>query len=84
MLGSFSQATPSDLFRAKIAAEEYGNALELARKYALDTDVLYQAQWQRNGVTHQTVRDYLHRVGDKAWVLKEVLRAVGATAKGTR
>ena len=44
---SVLEATPADVYESKIAAEEYGIALRIAEKYALDKDTVYKAQWRR-------------------------------------
>lgn len=51
--------TPLELFHQKIEAEEYGEALDLARAYKLDSDLVYQRQWSKAPVSVNTIRDYL-------------------------
>lgn len=51
--------TPQELFHQKIEAEEYGEALDLARAYKLDSDLVYQRQWSKSPVSVNTIRDYL-------------------------
>ena len=43
-----------------MANREYGEALELARRYELDCDLVYQRQWQQSlPVTVAAIEDYL-------------------------
>jgi len=51
--------TPLELFYQKIEVEEYGEALDLARVYCLDSDVVFQRQWARTPVSVHSIRDYL-------------------------
>ena len=51
--------TPDELFQSKVDAEEYGEALQLAKSYNLDTDLVYQKQWRSKPMTKSTIIDYL-------------------------
>lgn len=57
--------------------EVYGEALELAQRYGLDCDLVYQRQWQLSyPVTVAAIQDYLSRVSKRSWVLQECLHCV--------
>lgn len=57
--------------------EEYGEALELAQRYGLDCDLVYQRQWQQaTPITVAAIQDYLSHVSDRSWVLRECLHSV--------
>jgi len=43
----------------QIDMEEYGVALDLARKYNLDCDLVYQRQWRNTPVSVTSIQDYL-------------------------
>jgi len=43
----------------QIDMEEYGVALDLARKYSLDSDLVYQRQWRNTPVSVTSIQDYL-------------------------
>jgi len=43
----------------QIDLEEYGVALDLARKYNLDSDLVYQRQWRNSPVSVTSIQDYL-------------------------
>jgi len=43
----------------QIDNEEYGEALQLARAYGLDCDLVYQRQWRSQKVSVATIHDYL-------------------------
>ena len=63
-------------FILKIENEEYGEALELARQYSLDCDMVYQCQWQLSVPSVASIEDYLSKVSKMSWVLKECLHSV--------
>lgn len=48
----------------QIDNEEYGEALQLARAYRLDCDLVYQRQWRSQKVSVATIHDYLVRFDD--------------------
>ena len=54
--------TPEELFECKLNLEEYGEALQLAKTYNLDTDLVYQKQWRLKPISKTTINDYLVRV----------------------
>lgn len=56
--------------------EDYGEALTLAHTYNLDCDLVYQRQWRNNKVSVATIRDYLSKVSNQTWVLRECLDRV--------
>ena len=60
----------------KIENQEYGEALELARQYNLDCDLVYQCQWQLSVPSVAAIEDYLSKVSKRSWVLKECLHCV--------
>lgn len=43
----------------QINLEEYGEALELAQRFKLDTDLVYQRQWTKSPITVISIKDYL-------------------------
>ena len=57
-------------------AEEYGEALALARAYGLDCDLVYQRQWRNVPATIASINDYLSKVAKRNWVLRECLERV--------
>lgn len=68
--------TPEELYFRKLDNEEYGEALNLANTYNLDCDLVYQRQWRNNKVSVATIRDYLSKVSNQTWVLRECLDRV--------
>ena len=48
----------------QIDNEEYGDALQLARTYQLDCDLVYQRQWITSPISKATIEDYLVSTGD--------------------
>ncbi len=55
----FKSTTPEELFESKLHSEEYGEALQLAKSYKLDTDLVYQKQWRSKPISKSTIIDYL-------------------------
>ena len=68
--------TPLELYRTKIDKEEYGEALELARHYSLDTDEVYQRQWMKSNASTNAILDYLSKIKKRSWVLPQCLDRV--------
>ncbi|XP_068083289.1 NBAS subunit of NRZ tethering complex [Anabrus simplex] len=71
--------TPEELYARKIDNEEYGDALDLARTYNLDCDLVYQRQWRNSKVSINTIRDYLSKITKRSWVLSECIQRVPET-----
>ncbi|XP_077515994.1 NBAS subunit of NRZ tethering complex-like isoform X2 [Amblyomma americanum] len=76
--------TPEELFAAKIDAEEYGEALGLARTYGLDSDLVYQRQWRKSPASVAAIQDYLSKIKKCTWVLHECLERVPETLDAAR
>ena len=72
----FKRTTPEELYLWKLDAEEYGEALALARCYGLDCDLVYQRQWRNTSATIPAIHDYLSKVSKRNWVLRECLERV--------
>ena len=72
----FIPTTPEELFQSKLTAEEYGEALQLAKKYDLDTDLVYQKQWRSKKMSKSTINDYLSKIKKRSWILHECLERV--------
>ena len=65
---------PEELPHRKLEAREFASALSIANTYELDTDTIYQYQWQL--LTHfsaNLVSDLLGKITDKDWVLASCL-----------
>jgi hypothetical protein len=54
-LSLFEQISPSELFQRKIEVKDYHQALSIAEKFQLDTDLLYQKQWSLSVVSSQGI-----------------------------
>ncbi|CAG7816117.1 unnamed protein product [Allacma fusca] len=68
--------TPLELFHRKIDAEEYGEALDLAKIYNLDSDLVFQRRWTKTPVTVRSIKDFLAKITKRNWVLQECLDRV--------
>ena len=58
-LFTLRNVTPQELFHRKIDQLEYGEALDLAKVYKLDADLVYQRQWTKDPVSVNSIKDYL-------------------------
>ncbi|XP_022250297.1 neuroblastoma-amplified sequence-like [Limulus polyphemus] len=76
--------TPEELYTRKIDAEEYGEALALAKTYGLDCDLVYQRQWRKHPVSIATIQDYLSKITKRSWVLHECLERVPENIDATK
>lgn len=76
--------TPGELFERKLEAEEYGEALHLARAFNLDTDLVYQKQWRSKAITESTIIDYLSKIKKRSWILHECEERVPANIDTTK
>ncbi|VDI84096.1 neuroblastoma-amplified sequence, partial [Mytilus galloprovincialis] len=68
--------TPEELYTRKIDHEEYGEALELAKAYGLDTDRVYQRQWKKSDVSIASIQDYLSKIKKRSWVFHECIEII--------
>eukprot|EP00794_Sanderia_malayensis_P009896 gene9896-10909_t len=75
-LVSLKSTTPEELYSRKIDLEEYGEALDLAKRFKLDTDLVYQRQWSRKPMTVISIKDYLSKIKSRFWVLNECVQRV--------
>ena len=53
-----------------------GDALLLARRFDLNPDVVYQRRWMQSRITKETISDFLMKVKDVSWALRECLDRV--------
>jgi len=60
---------------SQIDMEEYGVALDLARKYRLDCDLVYQRQWRNCPVSVTSIQDYLVSTFNLLFVLADLICA---------
>ncbi len=80
----FKSTTPEELFERKLNSEEYGEALQLAKSYKLDTDLVYQKQWRSKPITKATIMDYLSKIKKRSWILHECLTRVSTNIDTTK
>lgn len=80
----FKSTTPEELFERKLKLEEYGEALQLARSYKLDTDLVYQKQWRAKPISKSTIIDYLSKIKKRSWILHECLQRVSPNIDTTK
>ncbi|VVD02485.1 unnamed protein product [Leptidea sinapis] len=63
--------TPEQLFNRKIESGKYTEALSLAERFALDTDLVFQQQWRTSVVSTHAIQHYLSKVSKKIWVVHQ-------------
>ncbi|RIA89759.1 secretory pathway protein Sec39-domain-containing protein [Glomus cerebriforme] len=78
-LNRISKISPLELLNRKINALNYDDALVIAKTYNLDTDVIYQAQWQDAEVSESAIHDYLDKIHDREWVLSACIHTFSNT-----
>lgn len=81
---SLASTTPEKLFFTKIEAGEYGYALKLAQLYNLPSDIIWQRRFCLEPVNHHTIKDFLTKVKDHRWVLRECKQRVAHTEASQR
>ena len=62
----------------QIDNEEYGDALQLARTYQLDCDLVYQQQWSTSPISKATIEDYLVTTRDISILSYDTLYSQGS------
>ncbi|ORX57789.1 hypothetical protein BCR36DRAFT_344452 [Piromyces finnis] len=70
---------PVEIFYHCIGNMDFTGALDLAKKYDLDTDYVYQAQWLSNNVSEKTISDYLSKINNTIWVIENCLDRIPST-----
>lgn len=70
---------PIDVFYHCISNLDFKGALDLAQKYDLDTDYVYQAQWLSSNVSEKTISDYLSKIKNNIWVIESCLDRIPST-----
>ncbi|KNC97239.1 uncharacterized protein SPPG_07625 [Spizellomyces punctatus DAOM BR117] len=78
------KTTPLEAMRRKIQREDFGAALELAAQFGLSMDEVYKAQWVRAEVSEDSIRDFLVKVENRSWVLRNCLERVPPSPKATK
>lgn len=68
--------TPEELFEEKLFREEYDAALEIARIHGLNSDLVYQKQWNKADVSVESIDNFLSKVLDHHWVFGECLERI--------
>lgn len=75
--------SPEELFAEKLLNDEYDDALDIANRYNLDADPVFQKQWLRGNMTVQTIEDFLVKIKDRHWIVTECLTRIPATLDAT-
>lgn len=64
--------TPTILFARKVREREYGTASAIAKKYGLNTDLMYRTRWTNEKLNKYSVKDLLGKVTDRGYVMGQV------------
>ena len=83
-LTKLSRTTPQTLYERKIESAEWGEAISLAERYGLNTDLVYQKRWMMSDIRKDTIKYYLAKVRDNSWVLSNCFARESPTAAGER
>ncbi|KAF9143402.1 hypothetical protein BGX30_000556 [Mortierella sp. GBA39] len=76
---------PEELLHRKLDARDYSSALTLATTYELDTDIIFQHQWQQlTYVNAEVVSTLLDRIKNKDWVLASCIDNTIDDLEGSR
>lgn len=75
---------PYVLMRQKVDQGEYGEALNIAQTNDLNTDLIYERQWELSPVTQASIQSYLDKVKDRKWVLDQCIERTSEQEEGTR
>jgi hypothetical protein len=76
---SMRKTTPTELLLSKVTSGDYDFAESLASLYHLNPDIVYQTQWRLKPVSEQTISEYLDKISDREWVLRECIERVPLT-----
>ena len=71
--------SPEELFAEKLLNDEYDDALDIANRYKLDSDPVYQKQWLRENISVQSIMDLLVKIKDRHWIISECLTRIPVT-----
>jgi hypothetical protein len=64
------------MLRAHVDAEEWGVALQLAKRHGLDPDQVHKARWLAAPPSREALSDSLAKVSDRAWAAAQCAAAV--------
>lgn len=72
----FKETSSTDLLERKVETLKFGEALDLALKHNLDTDIVYKAMWNDTEVSKESINEILANIKDKSWVLSTCVERV--------
>jgi len=59
-----------------MANEEWGEAVAHAKRFGLNVDTVYIAQWLAQAPSQYSIKDFLSKIADTAWVVNECISKV--------
>ncbi|KAJ3081831.1 hypothetical protein HK102_002104, partial [Quaeritorhiza haematococci] len=83
-LWRLQKITPLEALHTKLKQKEYGAALDIAKAFSLDFDEIYKSQWLASEINESSIRDYLGKIQDTAWVLRNCIDRVPTHPKVAR
>ena len=75
-LFQLEQTTPNRLYLRKIDDGEYGEALQVAYEYNLDTDLVYQRRWETSDFDQNAIEDFLRKITKRSYINEQVLNRI--------
>lgn len=76
---SLEEHTVNELFTRLLDSAEFESALLLARRFNLDSEIVYKSRWLRSDYGLEALHQNLFAIGDRLWVLTECLEKVSPT-----
>eukprot|EP01117_Protostelium_nocturnum_P007998 TRINITY_DN284_c0_g1_i3.p1 TRINITY_DN284_c0_g1~~TRINITY_DN284_c0_g1_i3.p1 ORF type:complete len:2117 (-),score=914.81 TRINITY_DN284_c0_g1_i3:70-5859(-) len=83
-LSLFTESTPQELFQRRLDQQDYEAALELASKYSLSSDLVYQRRWSHSEVNPESLEETLGKISDRLWVIAECQNRIPNNSKATK
>ena len=70
------QTTPQRMYLRMIDAQEYGNALQIAFQFDLDSDLVYQRRWEMSPFNRHAINDFLSRIKKRSYIIEQCLQQI--------
>ena len=75
-LFQLEETTPTKMYLRKIDDGEYGEALQVAYDFGLDTDLVYQRRWEMSSFYKNDIDDFLRKITKRSYINEEVLNRI--------
>ena len=64
------------MYLRMIDAQEYGNALQIAYQFNLDSDLVYQRRWELSQFDRNAIDDFLSRIKKRSYIIEQCLQQI--------